>query len=52
MTGISTKKTVKNDDSNNEIEAVVNVPKKNISPEEREKIIDELRLVSKKDVYF
>ena len=39
----------KNDDANSEIE----VPKKGyISPEERQKIIGELRLIPKKDVYF
>ena len=39
----------KNDDANRETE----VPKKRyISPEERQQIIDELRLIPKKDVYF
>ena len=39
----------KNNDANNKIE----VPKKRyISPEERQQIIDELRLVPKKDAYF
>ena len=45
----STEMHSKNDDANSEIE----VPKKGyISPEERQQIIDELRLVQKRDVYF
>ena len=45
----STELYSKNVDANSEIE----VPKKRyISPEERQQIIDELRLVPKKDVYF
>ena len=39
----------KNDDPNSETE----VPKKTyISPEERQQIVDELRLVQKRDAYF
>ena len=45
----STELHLKIDDANSEIE----VPKKRyISPEERQQIIDELRLRPKKDVYF
>ena len=52
-TSVSTKKAAKNDDANIEIKADVNVPKKRyISPEEKQQIIDELRLVPKEDVYF
>ena len=52
-TSVSTKKAAKNDDANIEIKADVNVPKKRyISPEEKQQIIDELRLIPKKDVYF
>ena len=52
ITSVSKKSSVehsKNNDANNKIE----VPKKRyISPEERQQIIDELRLRPKKDVYF
>ena len=43
-------KELQNDKASNEIDT----PKKKryISPEERQQIIDELRLVPKKDVYF
>ena len=52
-TSVSTKKAAKNDDANIEIKADVNVPKKRyISPEEKQQIIDELRLVPKKNAYF
>ena len=41
--------TAKNDDANIEIKADINIPKKSyISPEERQQIIDELRLVPKR----
>ena len=53
ITSVLTKKTAKNDNANNEIDADVNVPQKRyISPEERQQIIDDLRYVPKKDVYF
>ena len=39
--------------SKNDVNSEIEVPKKRyISPEERQQIIDELRLVPKKDVYF
>ena len=45
----STKLHSKNDDPNSEIK----VPKKrHTSPEERQQVIDELRLIPKKNVYF
>ena len=40
---------LQNDKASNEIETP---EKRHISPEEIQKIIDELRLVPKKDVYF
>ena len=53
ITSVLTKKTAKNDNANNEIDADVNVPQKRyISPEERQQIINDLRYVPKKDVYF
>ena len=45
----------KNNDPNNETEEDVEITthkKRYISPEERQQIIDELRLVPKKDAYF
>ena len=53
ITSVLTKKTAKNDNANDEIDADVNVPQKRyISPEERQQIINDLRYVPKKDVYF
>ena len=54
ITSVSRKKSAK-ELPNNEIEEDVEIvtPKKSyISPEERQRIIDELRLVPKKDAYF
>ena len=54
ITSVSKKKSTK-ELPNNETEEDVEIatPKKRyISPEERQQIIDELRLVPKKDVYF
>ena len=45
----------KNNDANNETEENVEITthkKRYLSPEERQQIIDELRLVPKKDAYF
>ena len=54
ITSVSKKKSAKelpNDETEEDVERVT--PKKRyISPEERQKIIDELRLVPKKDAYF
>ena len=55
ITSISTKKSAKELHSNDETEedAELATPKKRyISPEERQQIINELRLVPKKDAYF
>ena len=54
ITSVSKKKSAKelpNDETEEDVERVT--PKKRyISPEERQQIIDELRLVPKKDAYF
>ena len=58
VTSVSKKsdKELQNDEANNEIEtsktSPKNAPKKYVSPEERQQIIDELRLVLKMNVYF
>ena len=55
ITSISKKKSTKEVHNNDETEEDVEIatPKKRyISPEERQQIIDELRLVPKKDAYF
>ena len=55
ITSVSKKKSTKELHNNDETEEDVEITthkKKYISPEERQQIIDELRLVPKKDVYF
>ena len=54
ITSVSKKKSTKELNNNDETEDVeIATPKKRyISPEERQQIIDELRLVPKKDAYF
>ena len=59
ITSVSKKKSAKelhnNDDETKEIEEDVEITthkKRYISPKERQKSIEELRLVPKKDVYF
>ena len=55
ITSVSKKKSTKelhnNDETKEDVEIATH-KKKYISPEERQQIIDELRLVPKKDVYF
>ena len=52
ITSVS-KKRLHNNDETKEEDAEITTPKKRyISPEERKQIIEELRLVPKKDVYF
>ena len=51
ITGVS-KKLSNNNNNNNEDVEITAHKKRYISPEEREQIINELRLVPKKDVYF
>ena len=55
ITGVSKKKSTKklpNDEIKEEDVEITTHKKKYISSEERQQIIDELRLVPKKDVYF
>ena len=55
ITSVSKKKSTKELHNNDETEEDVEITthkKRHISPEEREQIIDELRLVPKKDAYF
>ena len=55
ITSVSKKKSTKelhNDDETEEDTEVTTHKKRYISPEERQQIIDELRLVPKKDAYF
>ena len=55
ITSVSKKKSTKELPNNDETEEDVEITthkKKYISPEERQQIIDEIRLVPKKDVYF
>ena len=55
ITSVSKKKSTKELHNNDETEEDVEITthkKRYISPEERQQIIDELRLVPKKDVYF
>ena len=56
ITSVSKKKSTKelhnNDETKEEDVERTTLKKRCISPEEREKIIEELRLVPKKDVYF
>ena len=54
ITNVSKKKSTKelpNDETEEDTEISIH-KKRYISPEERQKIIDELRLVPKKDAYF
>ena len=54
ITSISKKKSTKklpNDETEEDAEITTN-KKRYISPEERQQIIDELRLIAKKDAYF
>ena len=48
----STKELRNNDETKEEDVEIVTPKKRYISPEERQRIIEELRLVTKKDVYF
>ena len=50
-TSVSKKKSMKELHNNDDVE-IVTPKKRYISPEERQQIIDELRLVPKKDAYF
>ena len=55
ITSVSQKKSTKELNNNNETEEDVEITthkKRYISPEERQQIINELRLVPKKDEYF
>ena len=55
ITSVSKKKSAKelpNDETEEEDVEIATPKKRYISPEERQQIIDELRLVPKKDVYF
>ena len=55
ITSVSKKKPAKelpNDETKEEDVEIATPKKRYISPEERQQIIDELRLVPKKDVYF
>ena len=55
ITSVSKKKSTKelpNDETKEEDAEITTHKKRYISPEERQKIIDELRLVPKKDAYF
>ena len=54
ITSASKKKSAKelpNDETEEDVEITTH-KKRSISPEERQQIIDELRLIPKKDVYF
>ena len=48
----STKELHNNDEIKEEDVQIVNPKKRYISPEERQQIVDELRVVTKKDAYF
>ena len=55
ITNVSKKKSTKELPDNDETEEVVEITiheKRYVSPEERQQIIDEIRLVPKKDAYF
>ena len=55
ITSVSKKKPAKelpNDETKEEDVEIATPKKRYISPEERQQIIDELRLVPKKDIYF
>ena len=51
ITSVSKKPSNNNNNDNEDVEIAAH-KKKYISPEERQQIINELRLVSKKDTYF
>ena len=51
ITSVSKKPSNNNNNNNEDVEIAAH-KKKYISPEERQQIINELRLVSKKDTYF
>ena len=52
ITSVSKKKSNNNNNNNNEDVELTTHKKRYISPEERKQIINELRLVPKKDEYF
>ena len=52
ITSVSKKLSNNNNNNNNEDAEITAHKKRYISPEDREQIINELRLVPKKDVYF
>ena len=54
ITSVSKKKSAKElpNDETEEVVEIATHKKRYISPEERQQIIDELRLVPKKDAYF
>ena len=55
ITNVSKKKSTKELPDNDETEEVVEITiheKRYVSPEERQQIIDEIRLLPKKDAYF
>ena len=52
ITSVSKEKSDNNNNNNNEDVELTTHKKRYISPEERQQIINELRLVSKKDGYF
>ena len=52
MTSVSKKPSNNNNNNNNEDAEITAHKKRHISPEERQQIINELRLVPKRDVYF
>ena len=52
ITGVSNKKSNNNNNNNNNEDAELTNHKRFISPEERQQIINELRLVPKKDYYY
>ena len=51
ITSVAKKKSNNNNDNNDNVELTIH-KKRYISPEERQQIINELRLVPKKDAYF
>ena len=52
ITSVSKKKSTKELHNNDEDVEITTHKKRYISPEERQQVIDELRLVPKKDAYF
>ena len=51
ITSVSKKPSNNNNNNNEDVEITAH-KKRYISPEERQQVINELRLVTKKDVYF